>query len=164
MPGRVGRKDKCIGIPLPFYCCAQGCRSLRGCMHANTWQRRVSTQWSRWWSASSRQINITINQWWWQTADAWQAMKGQAREVRGEGQDGGWQAGGGCATKAILMMKTLGQPGNKDDLPINWQWSLGSMWWEMDGEQERWGERGMMGVECRGGTSILGVSLEEDNF
>jgi hypothetical protein len=47
-------------------------------------------------------------------------MEGQAREVRGKGQDGGWWGGEGCATKAILvMMKAVGQPGNEDDLTIN---------------------------------------------
>ncbi len=80
---------------------------------------RVLTQQSRWWFAGSRQIKIAINQQWWQTADARQAMEGRAREMRGEGQVGGRRGGGGCATNAILMMKTVGQPSNEDDLTIN---------------------------------------------
>ncbi len=51
--------------------------------------------------------------------DVRQAIEGQAREVRGKGQDGGQWGGGGCATNAILMMKTVGQPGNEDNLTIN---------------------------------------------
>ena len=55
----------------------------------------------------------------WQTADAQRAMESQVREVKGEGQDGRQQGGRGCATKAILvMMKTVGQPGDEDDLTI----------------------------------------------
>jgi hypothetical protein len=46
-------------------------------------------------------------------------MESQVREVKGEGQDGRQQGGRGCATKAILvMMKTVGQPGDEDDLTI----------------------------------------------
>ncbi len=69
--------------------------------------------------------------------DARQAMEGRERKVRGEGQDGGRRGGGGWATNAILMMKTVGGPGNEDNLTINCQWSLGSMWQEMEGERGR---------------------------
>jgi hypothetical protein len=44
---------------------------------------------------------------------------GPSEGVRGEGQDGGRQVGGGCAMNAILMMKMVGQPGNEDNLTIN---------------------------------------------
>ncbi len=48
------------------------------------------------------------------------AGNGEPREG-GEGRGArrrmaGW---GGCASNAILMMKTVGQPGNEDDLTIN---------------------------------------------
>jgi hypothetical protein len=59
-------------------------------------------------------MKITINQGWQQTADvAGNGGLSKGGEGRGARQQMvGW---GGCATKAILMMKTVGQPSNDDD-------------------------------------------------
>jgi hypothetical protein len=76
MSGRVGRKGKRIAHTIAFLLRCPGSSKPEAMWLCKYLTNKSINPVKQWWFAGGGQIKITINQQWWQTADAWQAMEG----------------------------------------------------------------------------------------